>query len=123
MRSNINEAPVEIENITALTEKLRYCMPGKADVYDKDFKHINLKFAPDYIAENQEADDILKTAADLSARLCKEFKLVRIDWMIYDNKLYFNEMIFTPFSGFYKFENEYWNKKSGSMLDLRRKQP
>ena len=32
--------------------------------------------------------------------LSKEFKLVRIDWMIYNNKIYFEEMTFTPLSGF-----------------------
>ena len=41
--------------------------------------------------------------------------------MIYKNKFYFEEMTFTPFSGFCEFSDEraIWNKKLGNMLNLK----
>ena len=44
--------------------------------------------------------NLYKKAHELSNILCQGFKFVRIDWMIYKNKLYFGEMTFTPSSGY-----------------------
>ena len=45
------------------------------------------------------------------------FSFVRIDWLIYQNKIYFNEMTFTPNSGFIPFDRN-WNKKLGNWIKL-----
>ena len=41
-----------------------------------------------------------KKALELSSILAKDFKFVRVDWIVYKGKLYFGEMTFTPMSGF-----------------------
>lgn len=64
-------------------------------------------------------DETLKLAVQLSAELAKGFKLVRVDWILYNNKVYFNEMTFTPMSGFGKLDKNL-NKKLGSMLNLKK---
>ncbi len=51
--------------------------------------------------ENEEKK-FRKEAMQLSEILSKGFKFVRVDWMVYNNKLYFGEMTFTPFSGFFE---------------------
>ncbi len=125
LADNINEKPHEIEiycfnGVPEIFQKIRYSEPREVSIFDKEYKHINLKFLPSYKLVQEEADENLRLAAELSKELCRGFKLVRIDWLINQNRLYFNEMTYTPFSGFYKFNDEKWNKKLGNMLDLRK---
>ncbi len=44
--------------------------------------------------------------------------LMRVDWIKCQNKLYFNEMTFTPFSGFFSFKNKDIDKYLGSLLKI-----
>ncbi|EEV8850783.1 hypothetical protein DVI68_02900 [Escherichia coli] len=55
----------------------------------------------------QEHIKPLKKAMELSSILCEDFNYVRVDWYIYDNKLYFGELTFTPGAGSsYEFGNK-----------------
>ena len=63
------------------------------------------------------ADDIIKQAHSLSLKLAEKTVFVRVDWMLYKNKIYFAEMTFTPYSGFYNFKKSS-NLKLGSWLNL-----
>ena len=45
------------------------------------------------------------------------FNFVRVDWLVFNNKLYFNELTFTPYSGFIKFDKK-WNLKIGSWMNI-----
>ncbi len=62
--------------------------------------------------------EFIKRAVDLSYKLAEEFKLVRVDWFVDSEKIYFNEMTFTPCSGFYQFNDKSYNVKLGNMLKL-----
>lgn len=122
-----DEKPIEIEvycfnGEAKIIQKIRYARHAiKVSVYDDNLNKSNLKFRSDYINEFQEADEMLKEAVMLSKKLSSEFKFVRVDWMKYKDKLYFNEMTFTPFSGYFFFEDEKWNYTLGNMLDLKKK--
>ncbi len=89
--------------------------------YDKNFNNIDLKFLSSDILMNWEVNPILLKAFELSKILAEEFCFVRIDWMVHNDKLYFSEMTFTPFSGFISFPEEYseWQLKLGNMLNLK----
>lgn len=93
------------------------------NTYDENYNFINLKFSDSYSNNfsDNDVNDLLKEAVILSRGLAKEFKLVRVDWIVYENRLYFNEMTFTPHSGFIHFpkECEVWDKKIGKMLNLK----
>ncbi len=41
--------------------------------------------------------------------------------MVYEDKIYFNEMTFTPYSGFYQFKNKETNEMLGNLLNLYKK--
>ncbi len=92
-------------------------------VFDKNYNNIDLKFS--YIEHHkygaEKPHQLLETAVNLSKKLAKDFKLVRVDWFIHNNKLYFNEMTFTPNSGYFYFPEEYkkWDKKLGNMINLK----
>ena len=87
--------------------------------YNEDYSISDLVLHPDgnNIIKNDKADKILKKAVELSRVLSKEFNFVRVDWLINNNKLYFNELTFTPYSGFIKFDKK-WNKKLGSWIKI-----
>ena len=55
---------------------------------------------------------------DLSRKLAGEFYFVRVDWMIYKEKFYFEELTFTPYSGYIKFKNKKYNLKLGKLINL-----
>ncbi len=52
---------------------------------------------PHIISKEKE---LREEGLQLSEKLSKNFKFVRVDWMVYNKKLYFEEMTFTPLSGF-----------------------
>ena len=80
-----------------------------------------MKFLQNCILNQEAPDDKLKEAVELSKILANGFKLVRIDWIVDNNNLYFGEMTFTPQSGYIVFPKEYenWNLKLGKMLKLK----
>lgn len=91
--------------------------------YDENYNSIDLKLIDNNNIkyENTSPNETLKVAAELSEKLAKDFKFVRVDWFLYDGNLYFNEMTFTPFSGYFRFPQgyEHWDKKLGDMLNLK----
>lgn len=100
-------------------QKVLYLQPRQVCVYDENYNQLDLKFLPDYQIIQEEPGENLKLASLLSEKLCKEFKLVRVDWMEYKGGLFFSEMTFTPFSGFFRFNDNRWNERLGSMLNLK----
>ncbi len=98
-------------------QKIEYSMPPKCSVYNEDYSESELRLNPEYIKENEPAGERLKEAVELSKELAAGFKLVRVDWLLYRNQIYFNEMTFTPFSGFFAIDDK-TNLKIGKMLKL-----
>ena len=89
-------------------------------IYDSSFNIIDNIFGSKERIVYNSADENVKLAFELSKGLSKTFIFVRADWMIYQNKLYFEELTFTPYSGFYIFKDSFNNRYLGSMLDLRK---
>ncbi len=115
--------PIEYEiycfnSVPKIYQKVKYTNPARCCVYDEDFQKSDITLNPAYIIEFEEASETLKKAAELSKTLSKQFKLVRVDWLLYNNKIYFNEMTFTPFSGFFQTDDK-TNLKLGKMLKLK----
>lgn len=100
-------------------QKIKYSLPVEYTVYDENFAISNICFKSEYINKVEEADEYLKKAVELSKILAENFKLVRIDWILYKQQIYFNEMTFTPLSGFIKFKEKYLNLHLGKMLKLK----
>lgn len=116
--------PIENEiycfnGVPKVFQEIKYTDPPICCVYDETFNILPLRFTRKYIREFKPANETIKQAVELSKCLCREFKFVRIDWLIYRNKLYFNEMTFTPFSGFNEFPREEAKYFLGDMLKLK----
>ncbi len=124
MVTELSKKPVEYEiycfnGKPKIFQKIIYSDIRYCSVYDENYNQIDLKFRDIYEAVQEPPSENLKLAVELSQKLCLDFKLVRCDWFEYLGDLYFEEMTFTPFSGFYKFEKEEWNLRLGNMLSLK----
>lgn len=128
MRENVEETQPEIEvwcfnSKPLIVQKTKITVNEQKIVstYDENLNNIDLKFIQTQIIQNEDADEFVKKAVELSKELSTDFKFVRIDWTVYKNQLYFMEMTFTPFSGFFIFEEKYknWYLKLGKMLNLK----
>ncbi len=129
---NLNESADEIEvwcfnGIAKIIQKCRNVIINnkfshrQITSFDGNFNQNDIKFYYTNEIIHAEADEIIKQAKELSENLAKGFKFVRVDWMIYQNKIYFCEMTFTPHSGFIFFiknHNEL-QIKLGKMLNLK----
>ena len=121
---NDEKEPIDIEvycfnGEPKYTQKIRYAETREVSVYDEKLKLTDLKFMPNYVQINEPVDEIVREAVHLSKSLAEKFKLVRVDWIVCGGKLYFNEMTFTPFSGFYDFEDKNWDIKLGNLLKIK----
>ena len=68
-------------------------------VFDEEFYPSNICFDRNIGKLFYEPDEQLKNAVELSKKLCEEFPFVKVGWTKFENKLYFNELVFTPASG------------------------
>ena len=123
--------PLMRDEINTPCEEIQiYCFNGEPLLIFKLFQcnkqtAYNNKFeiADDLFESAEEtillpADDNIKQAFNLSKKLGSNFNFVRVDWMIHQNKLYFEELTFTPYSGFFKFGNRKNNIKLGQYLNI-----
>ena len=89
-------------------------------IWDENFKNIEniFNFAEEQIKTN--ANNVVTEAFYLSQKLSIDFVFVRIDFMVYKDKLWFEELTFTPYAGFNKFQNRKTDLMLGELINLRR---
>ena len=97
---------------------IKFHNENKVSIWNKKFNSLENIFG--FAEENIKIaiDKYIKQSIDLSKELSKDFIFVRVDWMIYQNKLYFEELTFSPYSGFIKFDKKS-NLKMGMQLNWR----
>ena len=121
MRDEIDKPCEEIEV---------YCFNGKPTtifrlyanqcqtIYNSDLLFIEDIYSSTEKIILKQADELIKKSLVLSEQLSKVFPFVRVDFMICQNRIYFEELTFTPYSGFHKFKNKKVNIDYGNLLNL-----
>ena len=108
LRDMIDKQSIEInvycfngipEIIVKIHNKIEYTF------YDKNFNNINNIFFKPVVTVNERSEGYIKQAVQLSSKLSSHFDFVRVDFLLYKQRLYFLEMTFTPYSGFYKLRD------------------
>ena len=121
LKDDVNSFSQEI-NVFCFNGKPKYIVkmynPKQVSTYDENLDITEDVFSTDEKNLPVKADEIIKQTYVLSKRLSEEFKFVRVDWIIYRDKLYFCELTFTPFSGFRKFKKDEYDFKFGSWIDI-----
>ena len=86
-----------------------------------DWKPVDFKITPshyDEFPEIPEKPDCLGEFLEIAEKLSKGFYFVRVDFIIYNGKLFFREMTFTPGNGRSVFEPEEAAYRVGDMMRL-----
>ena len=87
-------------------------------IYDKNWKELNIRVKWPRLDEYIEKPEKLDTMIKFSEILSKEFSLVRVDFYLVNNKIYFGEMTFTSMSGIGQFDPEIEDLNLGKMIKL-----
>lgn len=90
----------------------------KRDFYDLNWNKLDLEIK--FSSSNQvcEKPDLLEEMIELSNILSSEFKHVRVDWYISNEKLIFGELTFFHGGGYEKFNSKEWENKMGDWIIL-----
>ena len=86
---------------------------------DEDAIRNIFKFSEKNIKTNP--DKYINQAFELSNKLSEDFTFVRVDFMFYKNQLFFEELTFTPYSGFHFFGNKKIEINLGNFLYIGEK--
>ena len=118
-----------IEQLMIGEEMQVYCVKGQPKylirifnnntiaIFDENLNITNDIFGFKEQKINTKANELIKQTFVLSTQLAKNFNFVRVDWITYQNKLYFEELTFTPYSGFNCFKN---NLNVNELLNIER---
>ncbi len=121
MRDYIDKEPEKI-NIYCFNGEpkifIRFFDKNTMSIWNSKFKHIDNIFNFSEGNIKTDVDDYINQTFELVKKLAKSFNFVRIDWMIYQNKLYFEELTFTPYSGFLNFKDYKAEIDLGRLLDI-----
>ncbi len=125
IRKKINEMYDEISvfcfsGIAVFCERRWGSLENIVSLYDKKIKIFNDSLSFKDKNFDIAADDVVHRAYELSEKLAGKFIFVRVDWIIEQEKLLFQELTFTPFSGFWKELNPKLNNFFGELIDIER---
>lgn len=126
-----------IENLDGDIEDYKYfCFGGKAhsimyctdrasgvvknSFFDLDWNNLKFHYFGELLTKETTAPTNLKLMNELAEKLSKDFKHVRVDLYNIEGKIYFGELTFTGYGGYYNFNPPEWNLKLGELLDLNR---
>ena len=113
------------EKIIIQVDKNRY-REHTQDFFDEYWNKLNLKCISENSKEEIKKPGVLLEAIAICKKLLEDFEYVRVDIYIIENKIYFGELTFAPWSGSVSFKpyemdikfGEYW--ESDLFLKVRR---
>lgn len=91
----------------------------KVDIYDMEWNHLNMQdghypFQGDVFEKPKAFNEIV----NLSKKLSKGLPFIRVDFNIWNDKLYFSELTFYHSAGFETFQPDEWDIVLGNWLVL-----
>ena len=100
-----------------------YCTNRKSGIlknsfFDLTFKNMQFHYCGELFTKELEPPQNLNLMTEIAEKLCKEFKHVRVDLYNIEGKIYFGELTFTGYGGYYNFNPPEWNIKLGELLDI-----
>ena len=123
-----------IKNTNELFEYLIFCFNGEpklilfasgkrtsnicCTMFDTNWNNLHFNYGGNLHEEAIPPPENLDKMLEISRKLSKDFKFVRVDLHNINGKIYFGEMTFTPASGYMKFSNPKYDRILGDMLDL-----
>lgn len=90
----------------------------KFDFYNIDFEPLNIINGHPNSGKKLKRPANLKKMIELTELITKGIPQARVDFYEVDKKLYFGEITFFHWSGFKRFEPNYWDEIFGDWIDL-----
>lgn len=92
----------------------------KFDFFDLNFNHLDIiQHYPNSSKEIDKPQNFEKMI-ELSKKLSRGMKHIRVDFYEVNGKIYFGELTFYHFSGFQPFNDKKWDKMLGDMIDVNK---
>lgn len=85
---------------------------------DKKVAPFNFDLGTDEPVDNSSIPAEYPKMRELADKLCEDFVMVRVDFMLVDGKIYFSELTFNSAAGFDSPRPIEYNKKIGDILEL-----
>lgn len=109
-----NGVPKAVEHyVISMKDKSSYIV-----MFDEKGKRLDVSHTLEKYEGEITLPECFDKLLEYSRILSKDFKFVRIDYMVVQNDIYLSEMTFTPSSGFMKFIPQEYDKIFGDMLKL-----
>lgn len=87
--------------------------------FDRDWNLLPFKRKYPMIAETVAKPQFYEKMVEISEKLSKDMKLLRVDFYETDGKLYIGELTLYPAGGFETFDPVEWDYKLGNLLSLK----
>lgn len=88
----------------------------KRNIYDLEWNNLNVATDHPVIDEEVKKPDNLSEMLDIAKRLAQDFPFVRVDLYSLNNKIYFGELTFYPWSGFVSFYPDSFDFELGRLF-------
>lgn len=94
----------------------------KLDTYDTNWEYLNVRWGnSDASGDVFEEPSDFSILCEISRALSTNIPFVRVDFNLWENKLYFGELTFFPVGGFAEAKPENWDEVFGAWLKLPKK--
>ncbi len=90
----------------------------KTVFYDMGWNKQEFVYTGDYYEGEVKKPQNFEKMTELATILAKDFKHVRVDFYNIEGKIYFGEMTFTSYGGYFDFRPREWDLKLGEMISL-----
>lgn len=90
----------------------------KVDYFDMNFKHLDIRQHYPNSSKQIKKPKTFEKMVELSKKISKGLKHVRIDFYEVDGNLYFGEITFYNFSGLSPFNDIKWDKMFGEWIEI-----
>lgn len=87
--------------------------------YNKDWEYLDIGYNNDELHDALKKPDYLDYIFEISKRISNEFDFIRIDYLIFENRIYFGELTVADSSGFIKFDKIHWDNFIGEKWTMR----
>lgn len=124
------------DNLTGINDYKFFCYNGKVEYivfdgdryikhkrnfYDRNWNYIDVKSDCEQMGDIVKKPKKLKEMIEVAEKLSSDFPFVRVDLYCVDNKVYFGELTFYPWSGYVQFNPDDFDFELGENLIFRRK--
>lgn len=91
----------------------------KRNIYDKNWNFVNVSTDHTNIGDNIPKPEGLEKMKEIAEILSKDFPCVRVDLYWINNKVYFGELTFYPWTGYIQFEPDEFDFILGEKFNLQ----